>query len=134
MKIENGEIIPGERIGRFNIGMSKEKLLSQIQHDYTEWNRGDGFCIVSIENAKFWVGVDQKVYQIGVRGEFKGKLDGKIGIGSTLREVKEKYGSYEQEKDTYGISDVGGVCFELEDVDEWEELTAPINWIFVYKI
>ena len=31
------------------------------------------------------------------------------------------------------IPGIAGICFELEDVDGWDELTAPIEWIFVYK-
>lgn len=36
------------------------------------------------------------------------------------------------------IKGIEGICFELGDMDEWDdywdELYAPIEWIFVYKI
>jgi len=38
--------------------------------------------------------------------------------------------------DTYEIENESGVCFELEDIDEWEEwneLKAPIEFIYVYQ-
>jgi hypothetical protein len=27
-----------------------------------------------------------------------------------------------------------GICFELEDVDDWDELTAPIENIYVFRV
>lgn len=53
-----------------------------------------------------------------------------IGIGSTLTDVLKYIGNYKEVYDTY----------ELEDIDEWdwdgdwEELAAPIEWIFVYDL
>ena len=46
---------------------------------------------------------------------------------------KKIFGRYENDGDVYIIPGIAGICFELEDVDGWDELTAPIEWIFVYK-
>lgn len=72
--------------------------------------------------------------QIGVRGGFKGKYKGKIGIGSTLKEVKEYIGDYKSVYSTYEMEQDKGICFELEDVDDWDELTAPIENIYVFRV
>jgi len=50
-----------------------------------------------------------------------------------MSEIKNQFGGYNNDGDVYEIPNVKGICFELEDVDDWEELTAPIEWIFVYK-
>lgn len=63
-----------------------------------------------------------------------------IGIGSTLTDVLKYIGNYKEVYDTYELENILGICFELEDVDEWdwdgdwEELAAPIEWIFVYDL
>ena len=56
-----------------------------------------------------------------------------IGIGSTLEDVKKYIGNYISVYDTYELENVRGICFELEDVDNWNELTAPIEYIYVFQ-
>lgn len=72
--------------------------------------------------------------QIGVGGDFKGKYKNIIGIGSTLSDVKKFIGDYINEYDTYELEVEKGICFELEDIDDWNELTAPINYIYVFRV
>jgi len=36
--------------------------------------------------------------------------------------------------DTYEMENEKGICFELEDVDDWEELAAPIEFIYVFRV
>ena len=36
--------------------------------------------------------------------------------------------------DTYELKDIKGICFELEDIDDWDELKAPIDHIYVFRI
>lgn len=83
MEIENGEIIPGVRIGEFKIGMSKEELL-KIIGDYTERYLSGVDWRLDIENAAFWIHEHYGVRQIGVWGNFKGSYKGSVKIGTTL--------------------------------------------------
>ena len=55
--------------------------------------------------------------------------EGTIGLGSTLCDVKEKIGNYIQNHDTYELEDIKGICFELEDIEDWDQLKAPIDHI-----
>ena len=130
--ITYGIIEPGKRIGEFYIGSSKEEVISALGSKYQLWTRNDGFCIYTFSNFKLWFDENGRLIQIGVT---KGFLDGynNIFIGSTMKDVVEIYGSYENDDVQYLLPDVDGICFELEDVDDWDELTAPIEWIFVYK-
>lgn len=133
MKIKEGNVIPNIGIGKYSLNMSKKELLDIIGKDYEERVRKKD-SIISIENANFWISSDGKVDQIGVSKGFEGKYKNIIGIGSTLAEIQEKLGAYVEAGDTYELEFEKGICFELEDVEDWEELTAPIEFIYVYHI
>ncbi|XCP84987.1 hypothetical protein ABXS75_18480 [Roseburia hominis] len=136
MKIQDGPIIPGVRIGNIRLGIDKEELLRAAGEDYQEEFLEMG-SIIKVENARFWIASDGKVDQIGVEGDFEGKYKGVIGLGSTLKDVKGLVGNYVEVYDTYEMEVDKGICFELEDVDEWEEwdeLRAPIDHIYVFRV
>ena len=136
MILSRGEIEPGIQIGDFVIGSKKEDIFKEIGKSLNNWKNGDGGWVYSFENFRLWFDVDGYLKQIGVT---KGFLDGYNGItiGSTLQDVIKICGSYKEECGDYLLTDIEGICFELEDVedydDDWDELTAPIEWIFVYK-
>ena len=133
MKIQDEPIIPGVGIGNIKLNMTKDQLIGLIGNDFKESLLGRGTRI-EIENAKFWVSEDGKIYQIGVENDFKGKYKGIIGIGSTLSEVKKIIGNYVEVYDTYEMENEEGICFELEDIDDWDPLVAPIDHIYVFRI
>lgn len=137
MKIENGNIMPQVGIARFLLGKEREEIVEILEDDYKfSVNEKNGWSFVEIENAKFYFNSDKVLQQIGVTIGFSGKLENCIGIGSTLSDLKKKYGEFYNEYDQYMIKGIEGVCFELGDTDdeeEWDELNAPIEWIFVYN-
>lgn len=90
------------------------------------------------ENFRFWVNKQsQKVDQISVVGDFEGKFLEKIGIGSTLNDVENQIGKWEEDLDVYILPNYKGICFELKDVEnydeEWIEDQMPIEIISVYE-
>lgn len=127
MRIIYGEIEPGIRIGKYLLGSTKEEILPRLE-DYKVWERGDGFCIYSFDNFKLWFGVNNELEQIGVTKGFFGTYNS-VRIGTTMLDIKKIFGRYENDGDVYIIPGIAGICFELEDVDGWDELTAPIEWI-----
>ncbi len=133
MKIQNGSIIPGIGISNIELGITKQELLEIIGHNYQEQSLEIG-SIIEIENAKFWIASDDKVDQIGVEKDFKGKYENIIGLGSTLNDLKQYIGDYIQVYDTYELRNIKGICFELEDIDDWDELKAPIDHIYVFRV
>ena len=133
MKIQNGPIIPGIGISNIELGITKQELLEIIGHSYQEQSLEMG-SIIEIENAKFWIASDDKVEQIGVEKDFKGKYENIIGLGSTLNDLKQYIGDYIQVYDTYELRNIKGICFELEDIDDWDELNAPIDHIYVFRV
>ena len=144
MKIKDGEIIRGVSIGEIRLDMTREELLSVIGSDYMETE--DDVSIIEVENAEFWVSKKyNRLNQIGVMKDFKGRYKNlTIEIGSTLKELTEHLGNYVdyEYEDVYEIENIPGLCFELRDDEEddesedWGEteiLSAPIEYIFVYR-
>lgn len=48
--------------------------------------------------------------------------------------MQQLVGNYVNVYDTYEMIDDKGICFELADIDNWSELTAPIEFIFVFRV
>lgn len=140
MRIAEGRIIPGVSIGEYYIGMKKEDLIKKLGDDYINRSMGGGNHKILLENAMIWIDENDLVRQIGVSRGFHSAYQNKIRIGTTLNEITEMYGGYENRDVTYNLIGVDGLCFELEDVDEFEYLDesdilrSPIEWIFVYRI
>lgn len=140
-KIQQGEVVEASHIGEFYIGMSRKELLRLLNTEYEEDTKRNHYIVIETGNAMFWIDRESsKIKQIGVTKGFQGKFRNIIGIGSTLTDVLKYIGNYKEVYDTYELEDIPGICFELEDVDErdwdsdWEELAAPIEWIFVYDL
>ena len=135
MKLIEGEVIAGQRIGSIGLNITKDELINIIGNDYKILVQ-ETCIIIEIENARFWISSDGKVDQIGVGKGFEGKYKNVIGLGSTLNEVKKYVGNYINVYDTFEIENESGICFELGDVEEWEEwneLKAPIEFIYVFR-
>lgn len=133
MKIDDGSIVPGVGIGNIKLDITREQLLNIIGSDFKEQFR-ENDSVIEVENARFWIAEDNCLDQIGVQKDFTGKFRKYIGIGSTLQDIKDYIGEYIQVYDTYELEQEKGICFELEDVDDWNELTAPIEFIYVFRI
>ena len=131
MRIKDGDIIPAIGISNIYLGMDKETLISIIGDEY-ECQKITNGEIIKIENAKFWINNDNAIYQISVFGDFNGKWNGLIGIHSTLKDVSDGVGEYKYNLYCYIIPEYPGICFELKDEEDWDELTAPIEYISVY--
>lgn len=140
MQIVEGTLIPGVGIGEYSIGMKKKDLLKKLGHDCINEYLGDGEHKIILENAMIWIDKNDLVYQIGVTKGFQSAYQDKIQIGTTLNEIQDIYGGYEDRYGTYNLIGVDGFCFEMEDVDEFEYLDnsdilkSPIEWMFVYQI
>lgn len=134
MKLQGGEIVPGVSISNVYLNMELKDLEKIIGKDYTAHGIGRGFeRILRIENAKFWIGEDGKVYQITVSGDYTGTFRG-VGIGSKLPDV-EKFTTWKEDEDeVYILPEFPGICLELGDTDDpygWDEREAPIEYITV---
>ena len=132
--LKDGNIIPNEGIGELKLGMSFREVTELVkEYDVRDLSVCD---VIECGDVRIWI--DRKTdsaIQILVEGEFKGKYADKIGIGSTLTDVKNLLNaSWHEDLDAYYIDGVEGMCLELGDTDDeydWDELAAPIVYISV---
>ncbi|MGG1517984.1 hypothetical protein ABE504_21385 [Paenibacillus oryzisoli] len=128
-----GEIIlNGKSVGKYHLGWSLEKLKSELDESCNLESLDNHFTLTS-KNMKFWVLRDEDmVSQIMVFGEYDGKFLNEIGIGSTIFDLNKYSIQWAKEDYVYILPDYPGICFELEDIDEWDENVAPIEFISIY--
>lgn len=126
------DIRAGIGVGRFQLGMSIDELGNVLM---VPGEREDLPLHTKIKTGPFTFWVDKltgTLWQIMVGRGFTGRFLDRIGIGSTLAEVQTVAGDFQEEGDSYILPSHPGICFELEDVDDWDEMTAPIEYISVY--
>lgn len=133
--LREGDVVPGVGIGVLKLGMSFEEV-RDIVKDFNVNDLSDCY-IIECDDVDIWVNKEKdKVTQILVKDTFAGLYAGTIGIGSTLADVKDKLQmSWHDEYDVYILDEAEGMGFELgstEDEDDWDELTAPIEYMFVF--
>lgn len=135
------EIIPGKSVGRYSIGANYDSIIEHLRTEKIPYKTTDNNYVKKINTADivFWF-KDKVLIQIMVYNDFKGKVKGKVGIGSYLSDVEKFIGRPEEDgqniETIYIIKDLPGICFELQDNDideEWNENTAPIETISVFK-
>ncbi|NOU63358.1 hypothetical protein GC096_04780 [Paenibacillus sp. LMG 31461] len=131
-----GDVVPGESIGAFQIGMKAEQLLNMLE-DYQSEQRSN--CIVvKTSTLWFWLDEENKTFQIMAIDGFLGKYAKLIGLGDTISDIEEHFGNCTQDSYVVKMPNIEGICFELKDVDEydqvWDELSAPICSICVYSV
>jgi len=133
-KLKNGDIIPKQGIGNFMLGMTFDEIKSMVDDFCIEEHRN--VFIVVCDNIQFWIKNEtKKCKQILVTGDFSGKFNDIIGIGTTLDDIEKLGYEWYDDLDAYFIKGIDGICFELADTDEevWDELTAPIAHISVFS-
>jgi len=130
------EIINGKSISNYQVNWTRNDLLQHIGQSYTLQELPDSDLIV-YENFKFWINrKTNKLFQIGVSGSYDGKLQNSIGLGSTLHEVKQHFGTVKEDLDVYVLPTCEGICFELSENQtdtDWVEDQIPIGSIYVYN-
>lgn len=132
----SGEIVPEKGIGSLKLGMSSEEIRSVISDFEIEHIETSSVFICG--DVRIWVDKEMdRCTQILVKNGFKGKYNNKIGLGMTLTDINKMGWEWYEDLDAYFIKEISGICFELADAedddDEWNELTAPIVYITVFK-
>jgi hypothetical protein len=105
-------IIPGQSAAGVHLGDSITELLEQIHPQ--EIFRLHGGKRYNFGSVALWE-KDGKIKQIGLFAGYRGTLAEGIGIGSTIGDIKDKFGAFvEDEEDNLVVKDVPGWCFETE--------------------
>jgi len=127
-----GEIINGKSVGNYQLGCTIQELKGKISEDYTEESLANHYTITT-KNIKFWIFKEKNIVtQIMVFGSYNGKFKDSIGIGNTISDLRKIGIKYSKEDYIYTLPDYSGICFELEDIDDWDEYNAPIESISIF--
>ncbi|MDQ0914593.1 hypothetical protein [Paenibacillus sp. V4I5] len=131
-----GDVVPGKSIGVFQIGMKSEQLIKLLEKYQIE--ERSNCKVVKTSTLWFWIDEENKTYQIMALDGFLGKYEEIIGLGDSISEVEKHFGKCIHESYVVKMPDVKGICFELKDVDDydqvWDESSAPICSICVYRV
>lgn len=107
-------IVPGRSAAGISIGNKIRDLLEQARPLQTEEH--GGLLIHDFGAAKVW-SENGFVTQIGLYQGYKGLVDQKIGIGSTIGEIEDHFGCKvaEDQEDNLVVTGSRGWCFESEE-------------------
>ncbi|AWX54481.1 hypothetical protein AB432_005255 [Brevibacillus brevis] len=107
----NREIVPGERVGEFFLGCTKNELLQNIQSPYSITDSPE-VLQMKLNDMEFFIEKKSgKLSTISVFGRFQGKFLNQIGLGSTLTDLKGIVGE-ELEYDPIGNEyNLNGITF-----------------------
>ncbi|MBV6714145.1 hypothetical protein [Paenibacillus chitinolyticus] len=126
-------IINGVSVGPYQLGWGLQELKEKISISGFVEEELDNHYTITTNTLKFWVEKEQgEITQITVFGEYEGKFLGKIGVGNRLSDLNDLDIKWIKEDYVYKLPDYPGICFELEDIDDWDELLAPIEFISIY--
>ena len=129
----NKSVQPGKRIGAVSLGDCMDEVVRKLRDRPITWEERATQRVMYAPPYRIWFDKDSGIIsQISVGKGFRGCFLSCIGIGSTLQEVKSVAGDYRDVDDAYHLDDYPGICFELEDIDDWDEATAPIEFITVF--
>jgi len=129
-------VVPGQSLAGFELGWSMEQLVARLD-GFFEVQESPLGKIVSYRNYRFWISAETlAVEQISAKKGFEGKFMEKVGLGSTLKDLEEHFGGWQEDQDVYLLPDFEGLCFELAEDDEldseWDAGRMPIEVISVF--
>lgn len=133
-----GEIVPGERIGAFRLGMSWGELQPLLPASFVQNSYTDTFY-ASVQPIEFEINyATQQVIKIAVHRQFSGLVGGVIGMNATGDEVVARLGTWvEDEDEGFIIPTIPGISFDVvynaDEDDTWHLCHAPICEISVFR-
>lgn len=143
MNIE-APIIPGESAAGIQLGSSIDELLSAHKNFFDSGEVVKPTFPVRVTThyrsamVDVWV-IKGKVEQIMVHDGYRGKLMGKIGLGSTFADIERNIGAWEEDdEDNLVIRDCPGLFFRVEgyfpDLEDPAFRHAPIKEIYIVSL
>jgi hypothetical protein len=138
-------IVPGESVAGIQLGSPIEEILKEQETHFISEEivnplvpSPTALWRYRSATVDLWVR-EGIVDQIMVCNGYRGKLMGKIGLGSTIADIEMQIGAWEEdEEDNLVIRDLPGLCFEIEgyfpDLRKNPAFRyAPIKEIYVFK-
>lgn len=133
----NGNIVKGERVGSFFLGMSEEVLLKELAQPYRVEKR-HSCTVFHAEHMSFFVDHEtKKIVQICMFEGFEGKFLTHYGVGNDLLDVDPDPENWyvDWEESCYSSVKHKGIIFGLEEHATMYEVESnkkfPIGWICI---
>ncbi|MEI2393113.1 hypothetical protein [Priestia megaterium] len=133
----NGNIVKGERVGSFFLGMSEEVLLKELAQPYRIEKR-HSCTVYQAEHMSFFVDHEtKKIDQICMFEGFEGKFLTHYGVGNDLLDVDPDPENWyvDWEESCYSTVKHRGIIFGLEEHATMYKVEAnkkfPIGWICI---
>ena len=132
------EIIPGKRIGKFQLGWRLDELVKYLDFEYTIEQCPNETTLVTSKDFWFTLNETLGLHNIYSMGNYRGKYKNLIGLGSILSDNK---GTLDYELDEEFLEDTMWWRFKPRDVqgihfvpeNEWDDKT-PIESIHVFMV
>lgn len=139
-------IIPGEGAAGIRVGSRIAELPADVLARFSVERRVNpclpNAVLTLYRSDAVTLTVENRVIdQIEMHGDYRGRLRGAVGIGSTVAEVEARIGPVIKDgEDNLSIHDISGLCFEVDGVldhstpaDDPILRPLPIKRIFVYR-
>jgi hypothetical protein len=146
MKIDlTSPIVPGVSAGNVPLGTDIETVLADNDIEFKRQARRTTTIYMS-DHIDFCVDETGKIYSIIVQGQYLGKIEGKVGIGSTYEDVETYLGRVGEDiDDNMVVKEFPGFGFEHnpdglprrlthicvfipEDTSDWPDGAAGIRY------
>jgi len=122
-------ILPGRGAAGVLIGAEISRVLPESSAFRID-HRQDGIEVYRSDSVDLWT-KNLIIFQIGVHGQYEGKLLGSFGLGSGLRELQDRVGPVElDDEDNLVLKGVPGLSFEIDPDAE----LSPITEFYVYRV
>ncbi len=143
----NVPIIPGQSAGGFSLGLNKADIDKQILDSFEFREIYNKYLpdfpplhVYSTEDLVLHFSKD-KLVQIGVTRNYKGKLVINLGLGDLVKDFEVTYGQMiEGDEDELVFTNLKGLCFEVDytdcNSDNWMTLipNRPVTEIYIFGI
>ncbi len=138
-------IIPGQSAAGIRVGTAIDEVVQRLELDFTVEQIINPYVTLDPPAYRYrsamvdlWVR-EGMIDQVMLHDGYRGKLMGKIGLGSTIADIEEMVGLWEEdEEDNLIIRGVPGLCFEVEgDFPDFADpvfRAAQVKAIFVYRM
>lgn len=122
-------IIPGHSAANVLLGSDIEAVLVQAKIEFTRKQINPNTVLYCSESVDMWA-TDGKINQIGLHGQYQGRLMSNIGIGTPMAIVEKELGKVTLDiEDNLRIGDISGVCIEVDP----DHNDNPVTDIFVFS-
>ena len=128
------DILPNVGIGQFHILDRWDKVIDYLKAQNIEYfvKKNRTYYSIVTNNIRVSFNKNQQIFAISVFNNFQGKINGCVGLGSTLKDVKDCLGEYVDGLNpvypTYELAVTKGVEFKLSDDSSYDDINDDIEW------